>query len=135
MITPVWRPGAKQLRQFGVISLFGFTAMGLVFWRSAGALWLATVFAAFGVLVCIVGLIRPQRIHPVYATLLAISLPIGWLVSGVLLRLVFFGVVTPIGLLFRILGRDALTLHRPPGDSYWRDHKPQDDAASYLRQS
>lgn len=135
MITPEWRPEAKQLRQFALICPFGFAAVGLVVWRSTGAVWPAALLGALGVLACVVGLVQPERIRAVYIGLLAISVPIGWVVSGFLLRLVFFGVITPVGLLFRIVGRDALRLRRPATDSYWLEHEPRDDAAGYFRQA
>jgi len=135
LITPQWHPDTKLLRQFAVVSLFGFGAMAALAWRAHGAGWPPVLLAAFGVLVCVVGLLRPDWIRPVYVALLAISLPIGWVVSGLLLRAFFYGVVTPVGLLFRALGRDALQLRRPAGDSYWKDHDAPDDPAGYFRQA
>lgn len=135
MITPEWRPDARQLRQFAWISLVGFPALGFLLWRAHGAPWLAAALAALGVLVWLVGLARPERIRIVYVALLAVSVPIGWVVSGVLLRLVFYGVVTPLGLLFRATGRDALSLRRPRASSYWQDLDPHEDGASYFRQA
>jgi fucose 4-O-acetylase-like acetyltransferase len=135
MITPQWRPDARQLRQFAWISLVGFPALGVMLWRAHGSLRLSAGLAVVGVLVWLVGLVQPNRIRPVYVALLAISLPIGWVISGVLLRLVFYGVVAPVGLLFRVAGRDALSLRRPAGPSYWRDLDSPEDAASYFRQA
>lgn len=134
MIRPEWHPDAKLLRQFAVLSLFGFGAMAALAWR-AHAGWLAVFLAAFGALVCLAGLARPLWIRPVYAALLALSLPIGWVVSGLLLRIVFYGVLTPVGLLFRALGRDPLRLRRPDRDSHWQDHDAPDDPAGYFRQA
>ena len=135
MITPEWRPGTNQLRQFAIICLFGFPALGIAISRSSGLAWPFTLLAALGVVVCLIGLAWPRGVYPVYVALLAISLPVGWVVSGILLRLVFFGVITSVGLLFRLLRRDPLRLRRPPGVSYWRDHDPQADAADYFRQA
>lgn len=135
MIEPQWHPDAKRLRQFAIVSLFGFGAIAALAWRAHGAGWLAASLAAFGAFVCLAGLVRPEWIRPVYVMLLAFSLPIGWVVSGVLLRIVFYGVVTPLGLLFRVFGRDPLQLHRPPRDSYWQDHDVPDDPAGYFRQA
>ncbi len=135
MINPQWRPDARQLRQFAWVSLVGFPALGLLLWRAHGAPWVAAVLAALGVLVWLVGLVEPNRIRIVYVALLAVSVPIGWVVSGVLLRLVFYGVVTPLGLLFRVVGRDALSLRRPQGPSYWRDLDSHEDGASYFHQA
>jgi polyferredoxin len=135
MITPQWRPDERQLRQFAWISLVGFPALGVLLWRAHGTPLSAMVLSAFGVLVWLVGLLEPKRIRFVYVALLAISVPIGWVVSNLLLRAVFYGVVTPVGLLFHLVGRDALSLRRPQGPSYWRDLEAHEDAASYFRQA
>src|SRR5262249_43752382 len=94
MITPEWRPSENQLRQFSGICLLGFPALGFVLWRSSGSVWPFLVLMAIGILVCSIGLARPRAVYPVYVALLAVSLPIGWVVSGILLRLVFFAVIT-----------------------------------------
>jgi hypothetical protein len=135
MITPQWRPDERQLRQFAWISLVGFPVLGVLLWRAHGTPLSAMVLSAFGVLVWLVGLLEPKRIRFVYVALLAISVPIGWVVSNLLLRAVFYGVVTPVGLVFRLVGRDALSLRRPQGPSYWRNLEAQEDATSYFRQA
>ena len=135
MITPQWRPDERQLRQFAWVSLVGFPVLGALLWRAHGTALPAMVLSAFGVLVWLVGLLEPKRIRIVYVTLLAISVPIGWVVSNLLLRVVFYGVVTPLGLVFRLTGRDALSLRRPQVSSHWRDLESSEDAASYFRQA
>jgi hypothetical protein len=135
MITPQWRPDERQLRQFAWVSLVGFPVLGALLWRAHGTALPATVLSAFGVLVWLVGLLEPKRIRIVYVTLLAISVPIGWVVSNLLLRVVFYGVVTPLALVFRLTGRDALSLRRPQAPSHWRDLESSEDAASYFRQA
>jgi hypothetical protein len=61
--------------------------------------------------------------------------PIGWTVSQVLLALLFFGVFTPLGLLFRALSRDALRRRRVTGlESYWQPKPPPAGLPSYCRQ-
>ncbi len=39
--------------------------------------------------------------------------------TRVILALVFFGIVTPIGLLRKVLGGDPLRRRAKPADSYW----------------
>jgi hypothetical protein len=62
-------------------------------------------------------------------------MPIGWTVSHLLLAAVFFGVVTPVGLLLRLLGRDLLQRGADPGaDTYWQVRERVDDPRRYMRQ-
>jgi hypothetical protein len=45
--------------------------------------------------------------------------------ATVLLAVVFFGLITPIGLLRRLFGRNGLDLGFDPArESYWRDRPP-----------
>ena len=62
------------------------------------------------------------------------SLPIGFVIARVVMG-VFFGVVTPIALVFRVTGRDALerTLDRGAA-TYWRRRSPVVDEARCYRQ-
>ena len=62
------------------------------------------------------------------------SLPIGFVVSAILLRLIYYLLFTPIALWFRLTGKDAMKRRfEPEADSYWTDRKDGRDPASYLR--
>jgi hypothetical protein len=51
------------------------------------------------------------------------------------LGLMYFGVITPVALLFRLLGRDALQRRfQPQTDTYWRPKPGATDVHSYFRQ-
>lgn len=61
--------------------------------------------------------------------------PIGWIVSRVVLGVLFFGLFTPVAVLFRCAGRDELALKPQPGaTTYWRAKPGAKDKAQYLRQ-
>ena len=67
---------------------------------------------------------------------MAITYPIGWVVSHVVLAVLFLGVFTPVAVLFRLIGRDALARRRPPDRAtYWLPMPAPDDVRSYFRQS
>jgi hypothetical protein len=56
-------------------------------------------------------------------------------VSHILLAVVYFGIVTPIGLIMRLAGRDALGLKRDPNaTTYWVPHAMPKDSRRYFRQ-
>jgi hypothetical protein len=63
------------------------------------------------------------------------AFPIGWTVSRVVLGAVFFLVLTPIGVVFRLTGRDALRVRRTSRTSYWTDKRQAGALSDYLRQS
>jgi len=51
-----------------------------------------------------------------------------------MLALVFYGVVTPFALVFRLRGRDVLARKKRPVDSYWSARRESNDPRSYFRQ-
>jgi Saxitoxin biosynthesis operon protein SxtJ len=67
------------------------------------------LFAALGLHV--LNMIVPQIFRPVAVLWLWLSHVLGTVSSKVMLSIIFFGVVTPMGLLRRLLGRDSLKLH------------------------
>jgi hypothetical protein len=138
MLNPVWYPDAKQLRQFALISVIGFPLLGWLFTGRSFASFSTTtfqVFAAIGIVVCLVGLIAPNAIRPIYALLMLVAVPIGWLISNLFLRIIFYLVLTPLGLIFRLKGRDPLWLHKPAVESFWQSRRPRADLTSYYRQA
>ena len=80
------------------------------------------------------GLIRSNAIRPVYLGAMALTQPIGHVVSTVLLGLVYYGLITPLAFFFRITGRDALARREPALASYWGPKDEPTDVLRYLRQ-
>src|SRR5262249_55930164 len=128
-------PSSRTLRQFAGLWVVFFG--GLAAWNG----WvrdhhtLALVFLAVAVAVGPLGLVWPQAIRWVYMGWLVLVFPIGWLVSQVILAGLFYGVITPIGLVFKLMGRDVLC-RRPCADrdTYWTPKPAAPDAGSYFRQ-
>jgi len=136
MISVQWNPKQRQLRQFAGIWFPAFCALaGWMIGRKTGH-WAEVEIAwvACGV-VSVAGLIHPPLIRPVFVGLILATFPIGWVVSHVLLGAIFYGIVTPLGLILRLTGHDPLQLKPPTGNSLWKTPVGKTDPASYLRQS
>ena len=129
-----WNPTDRQLRQFGMISLVALPLLG-AFW-GWGNVSVIAVTAAIGAVLAIVGWVYPRGLKPVFVGLTLVTIPIGMVVGELAMAVVFFGLIVPIGLVFRLIGRDSLQrkLDRQ-ADSYWQPKKQPRDAAAYLRQS
>ena len=134
MIELPWYATHKQLRQFAFIAPLGFAAIGFAVWRWTGSrdAWIA--LAAFGLVLAIAGAIRPGLVRPFYLVALAVAFPIGWVVSNAAFLAMYYLMLTPLALWFRLTGRDALVLRRPRTDSHWIDRGPPSEASRYWRQ-
>ena len=136
MIAIQWNPGRKQLRQFAGIWFPAFCA--LVGWsiaRKTGHWHEVEIGWAIAGIISIAGLVFPPLIRPIFVGLILLTYPIGWVVSHILLGTIFYGIVTPIGLLLRATGHDSLDLKMPKSASMWKRPVGKTDVASYLRQS
>lgn len=119
------RPGSKKLRQFAAIWLVVFGL--LAYFRHSHAF-------AFVAAIGLIGLALPVVMRPVYVAATVVTFPIGWVVSRVLLAVIYFVVITPVALLFKLIGRDELRLKGGGGETYWRRKEMPGDSARYLRQ-
>ena len=136
MIAIQWNPSTKQLRQFAGIWFPAFC--GLVGWsigQKTGHWSEVEIGWVLAGLLSVGGLVLPALIRPIFVGLILLTFPIGWVVSHLLLGLIFYGVVTPIGLILRIIGHDPLQLKKPSGNSVWKTSIGKTDATRYLRQS
>jgi len=127
-------PTRRTLRQFAGLSLIIFGGGALLRVVALKFGWETWFLAALAGWLGVVGLLAPSAIQPIYRGWMMAVFPISWLVSKVLLAVVFFVVFTPVALVFRLVGRDALHLRRRAQASYWTDRPQVDDAGRYLRQ-
>jgi hypothetical protein len=81
-----------------------------------------------------VGLIRPSWLRIPFLLLSLITWPIGFVVSQSALAIIYFGVFTPIAIIFRLKGRDALKRKwDKQAKSYWEPRaQKQENIESYF---
>jgi hypothetical protein len=130
------RPTIATLRWFaGFASAFlGALAavQGFAYENATAAVLLGA--AAGGVGLC--GLVYPRGLRFVFVGLMVLSYPVNWLATHLLLALVFYCLFTPLGLWFRLIGRDALARRFLPGaTTYWEPKPGASGVRGYFRQS
>jgi hypothetical protein len=128
-------PPRKVLRQFAGLWLlfFGGLALWELLWRERPGS--AGILALVAVVIGPLGLVRPQWIRVIYVGWMIAAFPIGWTVSQFILLIMFFGLFTPIGVTFRLLGRDALhRARRPRLETYWEPKPVPTDLRRYFKQ-
>jgi hypothetical protein len=100
--------GPSELRRFGLLVGTVFATLGLL-WLARGKphpMWLL----APGVVLVLAGALVPRSLRAIYLVWMAAALALGFIVSHVLLTLFFFLVITPVGLVARLFGKDFLRL-------------------------
>jgi hypothetical protein len=129
------KTGTRELRNFGLLVGGVFAALGLLaLWRGKPIYpWLLTP----GLALVVLGAILPRTLKYVYIAWMTLALVLGFIVSHVILTLFFFLVITPIGLIARLAGKDFLRLKLDrQARTYWipREQKETKPAADYERQ-
>jgi hypothetical protein len=63
------------------------------------------------------------------------AMPVGWTISHLVLGLVYYFVLTPVGLAMRLAGNDPMKRKPDPkAESYWIERKPNPDPTRAFRQ-
>lgn len=128
-------PTAKTLRQFAGLWLVFFGGIaayqGLYRGHETAGMILGAVALAGGLL----GLIAPMALKPIYVAWMVLAFPIGWTISLLILALMYYGMFTPIGLVFKLIGRDPLErARRPAVATYWTPKATPTDPRRYFKQ-
>jgi Saxitoxin biosynthesis operon protein SxtJ len=110
-------------RSFGLVFTGAFLLVGVwpLMSRQPVKAWALGLAAAF----LIVSLVRPAALAPLNRAWLCVGLLLQRIVSPVVLGMLFFLTVTPIGLLMRLTGKNPLHLgFDREAQSYWIDRRP-----------
>ena len=129
-------PNDKTLCQFGVIALCaGFILAGLLYFVKGLALKWSLSIIVFGVVVFIVSLLSLKAVKLIYLCMMYLTLPIGVVVSFVIMAIFYYIILTPVGLFFKIFNRDLMyrKLDRK-AKSYWVPHKQAKNMKRYFQQ-
>ena len=129
-----WRPDARELRRFAIAMLIGFTVLGLLsVWRGNGIGTGAIVLWSIGTLLAIAALIPGVGRIAYLAVYLPTSI-IGYVISHVMLALMFFFVITPLAIILRLMGKDLLQQRRQKTRTGWMPVNGVKNEDSYYRQ-
>ena len=130
------QPGPNELRVFGaLLALFAGLVGTLLSWQLGLPTAARIVWWLGGLLALAYYAVRPLR-RPLIRAWITVTFPLGWVISHVVLAVVYYGVFSPIGLVQRLLGRDPMQRRADPGaESYWIERTTKRDVTSYFKQS
>lgn len=137
-----FNPSEKMLRQFGWICAFFLPVLAWLFsgrprpWYASLEDWKwVAILGVIGIAIALVGMARPMLLKPLFVTLSLITFPIGLVISELILLLIFFGMFLPFGIVFRLIGRDAMERRfEPARATYWVEKRRPDNVRQYFRQ-
>jgi hypothetical protein len=131
-----WNPKSKQLQSFGKIALVALAVISLLLYLLKGIAiqWVLIIFA-FGFIIFIISMISLKLTRMIYLGMILVTLPIGWVVSFILLAAFYYLMLAPLGLIFRLMGRDPLCRNfDPKAKSYWLSRRKARSTEQYFHQ-
>lgn len=128
-------PSSRQLHQFGFLWLVVFGILGALSWFKSGNHDAGLLLWSTALLVPIAGWIFPSFMRIVFLGLSYAAFPIGFVVSHVILALVYYLVFTSMGLLMRVFRYDPLERSFHLGrESYWTPRAEKVETKQYFHQ-
>lgn len=119
-------------RFFGIVFSIFFGIVGLfpLAHESAPHLWALAVAAAF----LVVALVKPSLLRPLNRVWTKLGVLLSKLARPIAMGIIFYLVVTPLGFLARLSGRDLLRLRFDrDAKSYWIKREPPGPAPETMR--
>ena len=104
-------------RSFGIVFFVVFLLIAISPLASSGdiRIWSLIISSIF----LILGLLKSNVLTPLNRIWFKFGILLGRIVSPLVMGIIFFFVVTPIGLIMRALGKDLLNLKYKLNKSYW----------------
>jgi hypothetical protein len=123
----------KEVRKFGLMfsGICVLLVLFMVYKGSEHWPWAAVGSAFF----LITGLVGYPILRPIYIGWMKFAFALGWLNTRILLGLFFYLIITPTGLVMRLLGKDLLDeKFEPEVASYWKKRTEPFDPRTMERQ-
>ncbi|MFN0085081.1 MAG: SxtJ family membrane protein [Blastocatellia bacterium] len=115
----------REEREFGL--LVGAVLIGLGSWWTYRNHWrtAATAFLAIGAVLVLFGLLFPKALALPNRAWMGLAGLMAMVTTPILLGLIFFLVIMPIGVIKRATGWDPLRRRAPSSPSYWTPYNPR----------
>jgi hypothetical protein len=123
----------RQLRDFGLIvgGIFGGMGLWPLVWRGTSPrLWAL----ALAVVLVVPALVAPRLLAPAHRVWMTLGWALGWVNTRILLGVVFYGVMTPMGVVMRLFGHDPMRRRLDPAAETYRVRCQPRPAAHMTRQ-
>ncbi len=120
-------------RSFGIVFAVVFAIIGLwpVVFGDAGPRWWAMIIAA---IFALIAMFRPSLLARANILWAGLGILIGKFVTPIVMVLLYFTTVTPVGLLMRMFKKDPLNIQfDSQASSYWIERDPPGPDAESMR--
>ena len=123
----------SDLRKFGItVGIILIIIAGFLYWKEKESF---QIFLTIGTILCLLGVAVPVVLKSIYWIWMIFATILGWIMTRVILSLLFFVILTPIGLIARLFGKQFIELRwNRSKNSYWNYRSVKSKRVSYEKQ-
>lgn len=135
MIEINWNPPKRDLKIFSVLLIIFFAIVAYAVHSKWDANNVAIAIVSVAFVLGVACFFLPEVARRVYVGWMILVFPIGWVVSHVILAVIFYGVFTPVALIMRLCGYDPMKRRfEAEAQTYWIERTEQPKSEQYFRQ-
>ena len=110
----------SDLKNFGItVGTVLLVITGFFFWKEKESFQILLTISIF---LFVLGMAAPLILKPVYVVWMVFATILGWVMTRVILSLLFYVILTPIGLILRLFGKQFLELRWDKSQTtYWNN--------------
>ncbi len=123
----------SYLRKFGItLGMILIIISGFLFWKEKESF---QILLTIGVVLSVFGFAMPVALKPIYWIWMIFATILGWVMIRVILSLLFYTIITPIGLISRFFGKQFLELKwNRTNRTYWNYRSDKPEKGNYEKQ-
>ncbi len=116
----------SEQRKFGLVMAAAIIILGLIRYAFHGFAQFPIYFFAVAAVFAFFGLVWPRALKPVFIGWIKFALVLNWIVTHLLLTVVYWGIIVPMGIAMRLFSEDPMKRKwLPPDASYWEEPEEQ----------
>ena len=122
-----------DLRKFGITGGFILLIIaGLLFWKENESFH---VSLTIGIILCSLSIALPIILKPIFWIWMICAILIQWIITRIILSLIYYLIITPVGLIGRLLGKQFIELKWNSNNStYWNYRLNKSEVGDYKKQ-
>ena len=113
-------------RSFGIVFFIFFLAVSL--WPLTNGENIRLSFLTISIIFLILGIVNSKILTPLNKLWFKFGLFLGKIVSPIVMGIIFFFVVTPTGIIMRLIRKDLLNLKKNNSSSYWIEKQNENNS-------
>lgn len=126
-------PKLPSERSFGLLFTVIFAGVGVYGFFKGWAQGTAIAFFVAGFSFGLITILAPRFLAPLNKAWFQLGQLLGRIINPIVLSIIFFGLLTPVALITRLFGRDALKLRPRTCSSYWVERNPPGPASDSFK--